>query len=215
MSGLVFKDGQTVVFVGDSITDCGRRAEFSQLGSGYVKLAVDLIGAKYPARRIQFYNEGIGGNTVEDLRNRWHDDVLRHKPDWLLVKIGINDIHRTLSSLPTAVPVDKFEKLYRECLDLTRRQSRKTGLILIDPFYISTDVASGSFRSKVLAMLTDYLAVVRKLAKEYDAIHIRTHEKFQEQLRHKPADYFCPEPVHPYVSGHLVIAHAVLEAIGW
>jgi len=96
MGDFLFKDGQTVVFIGDSITDCGRRGPDAPYGNGYVKLAVDLITAKYPERRITFLNEGIGGNTVEDLRNRWHDDVLRHRPDWVSVMVGINDLHRVL-----------------------------------------------------------------------------------------------------------------------
>ena len=89
MGDFLFKDGQTVVFVGDSITDCGRRGPDALYGNGYVKLAVDLITAKYPERRITFLNEGIGGNTVEDLRNRWHDDVLRHRPDSVHRNIGV------------------------------------------------------------------------------------------------------------------------------
>lgn len=36
-----------------------------------------------------------------------------------------------------------------------------------------------------------------------------------EQLKHRPADIFCPEPVHPYLSGHLVIALGLLEVLGW
>src|SRR4051812_47492548 len=99
----LIQDTQTVVFAGDSITDCGRRAEHAPFGSGYVRQTIDLITARYPERRITFWNEGIGGNTVEDLRNRWLDDVIRHQPDWLCVKIGINDLHRTLRSTPEAV----------------------------------------------------------------------------------------------------------------
>lgn len=208
------RDGHVVVFVGDSITDCGRRAHAAPYGEGYVKLTIDLITAKYPDRRITYFNEGIGGNTVEDLRNRWIDDVLAHKPDWVSVMVGINDLHRTLRGEPTAVPPEKFERLYRECLELTRERT-SARLILLDPFYISTDFDSGSFRSKVLSLLPEYLAVVEKLAREFGAVHVRTHERFQQLLRHHPPGRFCPEPVHPNLSGHLVIALALLEALGW
>ncbi len=95
MSEFLFQHGQKVLFIGDSITDCGRRAEHAPFGAGYVKLAIDLITARYPDRHITYLNEGIGGNTVEDLHARWHDDVLVHQPHWLSVKIGINDLHRT------------------------------------------------------------------------------------------------------------------------
>lgn len=49
MGDFAFKDGQTVVFVGDSITDCGRRGSDAPYGNGYVK--------RYPERRITFLNE--------------------------------------------------------------------------------------------------------------------------------------------------------------
>ncbi|MBI3945168.1 MAG: SGNH/GDSL hydrolase family protein [Armatimonadetes bacterium] len=214
MSDFVFGHGQKVVFIGDSITDCGRRGEHAPFGTGYVKLAIDLITARYPERRIAFLNEGIGGNTVEDLRNRWSDDVLVHRPDWLSVKIGINDLHRTLAGAPTAVPPERFAALYREVLERAR-DAFAPRLILIDPFYMSTESDARSHRGRVLALLPEYLAVVRRFAEEFGAIHVRTHEAFQEQLRHRPADAFCPEPVHPNVSGHLVIAHALLRKLGW
>jgi len=214
MSEFLFENGQTVLFIGDSITDCGRRGDHFPLGSGYVKVLVDLVTARYPERKVRFINEGIGGNTVLDLRHRWHDDVLVHRPDWLSIKIGINDLARSLDLRPESVPPDRYEQLYRECLEMARQQT-KARLIMIDPFYISTDRESGSRRSQFLQLLPEYLAVVERLATEYGALHVRTHDAFQEQLRHRPVDTFCPEPVHPNLSGHTVIAHAVLRALGW
>lgn len=214
MSDFLIQHGQKVLFIGDSITDCGRRGEHAPFGLGYVKLAIDLITARYPERQITFLNEGIGGNTVEDLRNRWHDDVLRHRPDWLSVKIGINDLHRTLAGGPTAVPPERFATLYREILQRAQ-ECCAPRLILVDPFYISTENDPRTHRGRVMALLPEYLAVVEQLAKEFHAIHVRTHHVFQEQLRYRPPDAFCPEPVHPYLSGHLVIAHALLQALGW
>jgi len=92
LAELAVKDGETIVFAGDSITDCGRRGEYAPLGNGYVHMFNCLILAKYPERRIRVVNVGIGGNTVLDLRNRWEDDVLSLEPDWVSVLIGINDL---------------------------------------------------------------------------------------------------------------------------
>ena len=62
MKPLAVKDGQTFVFIGDSITDCGRRDAQAPRGSGYARMTIDLIAARYPARRIRFFNEGISGD---------------------------------------------------------------------------------------------------------------------------------------------------------
>jgi lysophospholipase L1-like esterase len=212
MSQFLFQDGQTVLFIGDSITDCGRRSEAAPYGSGYVKAAIDLITARYPERQVRYVNTGIGGNTVADLRARWQEDVIAHRPDWLSVKIGINDLHRSLDNTPQAVPPERFEPLYREILQLAREKT-SARLILIDPFYISR--ATDGREGEVLRRLPAYLAIVHRLAEEFDAISVLTHEAFQEQLRYRPASQFCPEPVHPNLSGHLVIAHTLLQQIGW
>jgi lysophospholipase L1-like esterase len=159
-------------------------------------------------------NKGISGNTVADLRERWHDDVLVLKPDWVSILIGINDVHRTLRDEPTAVPPDRYERLYRECLSLTKERTTAR-LVLMEPFYISTDTETDSWRTKVLRALGEYRAIVRRLADEFGAIFVPLHDLFQEQLRYRPADMFCPEPVHPNSVGHLLIAHAWLKAMGW
>ena len=39
------KSNQTVLFIGDSITDCGRRGDHMPLGGGYVTQTRDLIAA--------------------------------------------------------------------------------------------------------------------------------------------------------------------------
>ena len=213
MSDFLLQDGQTVVFAGDSITDCGRRAAEKPYGEGYVRRTIELITARYPERNIRYFNEGIGGNTVQDLKDRWHDDVLIHKPDWVTIKIGINDSHRVLRDPVNAAPIERFESDYRDILQRTRAAGAR--VMLIDPFYISTDTAPNSFRTQVLELLPRYLDIVHDLVREYETLHVPTHDLFQEQLKYRVPDDFCPEPVHPYLSGHLVIALCLLEALKW
>lgn len=214
MGEFVFQDDQTVVFIGDSITDCGRRDQHSPFGNGYVKIAIELITARYPDRDLRFFNEGISGNTVRHLRDRWEQDVLSHRPDWVMVKIGINDLHRTLDQTPEAVSPDTYEQLYRDCLNRTRHET-EARLVLLDPFYISSEPEPGTREAEVLSRLSPYLNAVSRLAHEFNALHVHTHQAFQRQLRFRPASAFCPEPVHPFQSGHIVIAHELLQILGW
>lgn len=210
---LQIKSGETVVFVGDSITDCERRAAFPPYGRGYVQMIIDLITAKYPERKITFYNRGINGNTVLDLKGRWHDDVLCLKPDWLFIKIGINDTHRTLFTDRLVEP-DKFREIYDGLLKEAKTRLNPK-IVLIDPFYLSTDFNSESGRTRVLKLLPEYLAVVKDLSKKYKTVHVELHKAFQNHLKYRQADHFCGEPVHPYLNGHIVIAHEILKKIGF
>jgi len=72
---LLFKAKQTIEFIGDSITDCGRREPaFSPQGGGYVHLIHDLLQAGYPELKLNVINKGISGNTVLDLKSRWCEE---------------------------------------------------------------------------------------------------------------------------------------------
>jgi lysophospholipase L1-like esterase len=209
------KPKQRVLFTGDSITDCGRRGNASPLGDGYVRMISELIVARYPAHQLQITNTGISGNTVRDLRDRWTDDVIRFQPDWLSIKIGINDLHRCLHNVPGAsVTPEQFAELYDHILGRVKAETNAQ-IVLVDPFYISTDSAVGAPRSAVLERLPSYIKTVDKMARKFKARQVKTHEAFARILKFLPPEKLCPEPVHPYASGHIVIAHEWLKAVGW
>ena len=207
------KNGQSILFIGDSITDCGRRTTERPFGNGYVKLFSDFLILREPKKQITIINKGIGGDTVTGLRNRWYDDVIRNKPDWLSIKIGINDLHCTLRQGANLIPPELYNETYDEILSRTKAELPKCNIILIDPFYISTETSSRSFRYSVLKLLPKYLGVVEKLSKKYGALHVKTHEIFQRLLKFHSPDTFCNEPVHPNLTGHLVIAESVYNAL--
>ncbi len=212
----VIQPKETVLFTGDSITDCGRRGEHRPLGAGYVRMAVDLIHARYPAHGCTFVNTGIGGNIVRDLFDRWTDDVIRFQPDWLSVMIGINDLHRHLGDNPDSYDVERYEELYEAILRRTRKKT-DAEIILMTPFYMSTAEPSedGGWRERVMAVIPAYVEAVERLAESYEARLVRTHAMFGEQLKYHRSDAFGGEPVHPNASGHLLIAHEWLKAVDW
>ena len=209
------KDGDTLVFIGDSITDCGRREDRGKpYGFGYVRMFVDMLIAREPRKHVTVINEGIGGNTVEDLRSRWQDCVIAHKPDWLSVKIGINDCNRHLNSAPDSLQSpENYAALYDQVLAETRQKLPDCKLLLIDPFFISKDRMRGSYRAKVLRALPAYIDIVHALSRKYRTRLVTTHAIFQSHLRHQPWTVYCPEPVHPNTVGHMVIADAVYAAL--
>jgi len=207
------KNGQTILFIGDSITDCGRCTTDAPLGNGYVKLFADMLTIRQPKMTITVINKGIGGDVVTGLRNRWNDDVLLNKPDWLSIKIGINDLHRTLRQSPEAVTPELYREAYEDIISRTRSALPACKLVLIDPFYISTESSPTSLRSAALKLLPEYLQIVNDLSKKYETLEIETHEIFQRLLKTHDPDTFCPEPVHPNLTGHMVIAEAVYAAL--
>lgn len=141
---LVFGAGQKLLFIGDSITDCGRRnAPGAPYGNGYVYLARAFLLARYPALGLQIENRGIGGNTVRDLETRWEEDVVAEQPDWLSIKIGINDVWRLVANrLNEHVPIDEYEATLRRLLERTKAATAAR-LILMEPYVIAPPAAGG------------------------------------------------------------------------
>ena len=149
MGNFWIEDGETALFIGDSITDCGRRDANAPLGDGYVCMVAELATAQFPDRKIRYLNKGIGGNTILDLRERWVEDVLEHRPDRLAIKIGINDLHQHLAGGERAVSPARFAQVYEELLEHTGRELG-CPLLLITPFYISVDGAENPNGAQVL-----------------------------------------------------------------
>jgi len=206
---LKIKDGQTILFIGDSITDCGRRGAERPLGNGYVKLFSDMLTIREPQRKVHIINKGISGDDVTELQSRWTDDVLVHNPEWLAIKIGINDVHKTLRQNDAPIPPTVFRNAYNHILSRTKTALPKCEMLLIEPFYISVDEDKESFRKSVLDAIPEYIEVVREMSKKYKTRLVKTHEMFQALLKYHDSDVFCPEPVHPYLSGHMAIAENV------
>ena len=211
MDQLCVGNGQKFLFIGDSITDTGRRTENAPYGNGYVSLFMELQRAMFPDLKIDYVNKGIGGNTARDLRGRWDEDVIQEQPDWLSVKIGINDVHRFLAGETIHAP-DAFREDYEAILAMTKEQT-DAALLLVDPFYIITAQDADEQQAKVLELLPEYIAIVHEMAEKYDTRLVRTHDMFTNQLKFVSADIFCPEPVHPFRSGHVCIAIEVMKAL--
>ena len=52
-----WKDGQVVLFQGDSITDCGRnREDEKSLGNGYANKIVEIYNNLFPEHKVTFIN---------------------------------------------------------------------------------------------------------------------------------------------------------------
>ena len=62
-------------------------------------------------------------------------------------------------------------------------------------------------------MLAGYIAAVHEMSRQYETRHVSTHAMFAKLLESHDAATFCPEPVHPYLTGHLAIAEWVYEAL--
>ncbi len=207
---MLFEQGQKIVFIGDSITDCGRRDANAPYGNGYMSLVRAFLIARYPGLGLSFENRGIGGDTVRHLEARWHADVLAERPDWLAVKIGINDVWRSFDrGGEGAVSVGDYETTYRRLLQAAV-DTTGCRLIIAEPYVIEPDLAD-----PMRAEMDRYGLVARRLAEEFGAVNVQTQAAFDGVLATTDPTDWAHDRVHPSLAGHAVIAQAFLRAIGW
>jgi acetyl esterase/lipase/lysophospholipase L1-like esterase len=76
------RDGDTVVFLGDSIT----------AARGYTKIVEHYTLMRFPERRVRFVNAGQGGDTASGCLARLERDVFSNGATVVTVAFGVNDI---------------------------------------------------------------------------------------------------------------------------
>jgi lysophospholipase L1-like esterase len=76
------KDGDKVVFLGDSITAAHR----------YDRIVENYTLLRFPERRVQFFNAGKGGDTATGALTRLEREVFARHATVLIVAFGVNDI---------------------------------------------------------------------------------------------------------------------------
>ncbi len=212
MTSLALRSGQRFLFQGDSITDCGRREDPRGWGTGYAAILPGLVCAQAAELDIEYLNRGINGNSTVELEARWEQDCIELRPDWMSVLIGINDCHRYLlhGSQETG-PAPYAQRLE----SLLQRATEATGcsLILLEPFYWMLPPGTNEQQRRVSALLPEYIATVHRLAEQFQARLVRLHELGRQVLQSHPAEVLSPEPVHPNITGHGLIAYALFQAL--
>jgi len=193
----------TILFQGDSVTDCGRdRENPASLGGGY-PLYVSQAGLC-----AKTLNRGISGNRAKDLAARWPEDCLDLQPDIVSILIGINDVWRRYDSNDPTADV-AFEASYRKLLEPLAARGVK--LLLILPFLLDASASVTAMRED----LAGKQAVVRRLAGEFNAALLDADALFREavEARGLPPAHFAADGVHPTEAGHKLLAEAVIPLL--
>ena len=210
-----FKKGDRLLFQGDSITDMkwGRNQKDRNhyLGHSYVYLIASRLGVDMPEAQLDIYNRGMSGHKVGDLRQRWQKDALDMKPDLLSILIGVNDVGRNLEG----VDVETWEADYRFILDASREANPDLKLVLLDPFVLASGRLSEADAFKQWRDQVERLIpIVRRLARDYHAVHIKTQDVFDAAARAVSAEQWIWDGVHPLPQGHELIARQWLQEVG-
>jgi len=199
---------RTLLFIGDSITDCGRRDDPEELGRGYVRLLAEHSAAHEPTASV--INRGIGGDKVSDLEARFGPDCLELAPDLVTIYVGVNDAwHRFTRG--EHVTDESFEQGYRHLLEQLAATVPDAPVLMIIPFVADIDEQVVQIHSD----LDGKVEIIRRLAAEHGHRLVDLEQMLQAALAagHTPLS-LAPDGVHPTPAGHRLIADAWLDVAG-
>lgn len=129
-----FANDQTVLFMGDSITDWGRQpGDTTSLGTGYPAKIAAAHQILYPDLAVKFFNLGVSGARISDLITISMPKMLELKPDFISILVGINDVWRRFDSGNPRTATE-FQELYEKLMQTIKLRLRETKILLIEPF---------------------------------------------------------------------------------
>jgi len=207
--------GTTILFQGDSITDCGRdRAATAPnlagaLGNGYPLLVASRLLAERPEAGYRFFNRGVSGNTVPDCDARWQEDTIALAPDVMSILIGVNDYWHTLNGSYQGTATD-YERQFTALLGRTQDALPGARLVVLEPYILRTGVVT----ERWLAPMDERRQIAHRVADAAGAVYLATQDLFDRLCREAPPAYWAADGVHPTAAGHGAIARMWMEGVG-
>jgi len=207
----MFTKGDTILFTGDSITDCGRNRTEENMqenaaGWGYANLLTAAFLHDYPQLGLTIYNRGISGNRIVDLYARAKEDCYNLRPSVVSILIGVNDLWAEYKR-GTGVEAEKYRKIYDLMLTEARERLPDVRFVLLEPFSLRGVPEVGDYRAwqKELAVRQ---GIVKDLAQKHDAIFVPLQAAFDAACAQASDTYWLYDGVHPTGAGHGLIAQA-------
>jgi lysophospholipase L1-like esterase len=82
--------------------------------------------------------------------------------------------------------------------------------LLMTPHFIEP-----SRKDPMRKRMDEYGTVVKRLARKHNAIIVDVQAAFDRALKHMHPMALAWDRVHPNQTGHMIIAHALLDAVGF
>lgn len=204
------KDGDRVVFYGDSITD-------QRL---YTTFAETFVLTRFPSMKVSFVHSGWGGDRVTGggggpIDVRLQRDVFAYKPTVMTVMLGMNDAsYKAFDQTVYAAYTNGYEHI----VAAMKKNSPQTRLTLIQPSPFDDATQPPKFEGGYNQVLVRYGTYVKDLATrehldvaDLNSAVVAALEKAKSTDAEK-AKKIIPDRVHPGPAGHLLMAAELLKA---
>lgn len=154
-------------------------------------------------RHVCVINQGIGGETSDNLLARLHRDVLSFQPSAVIITIGGNDALQSL-------PLDRYaDNLRMICARIRQENAEPILQTYYCPMYhLSIDGFKSVFES--------YMEVVRTIAREMGVLLVDQYVGFEPYYRKQPEQYakLMNDWLHVNHYGNLIMGMHISQALG-
>jgi len=206
LGSFVVNQRKKVILFGDSITEAGVEPR------GYITRMSAMAETEHRTADFEFMGTGIGGNKIYDLYLRVEEDVLRHRPDVVVIYVGVNDVwHKRLAG--TGTDPDKFEKFYVALIKKLTDQNIK--VVMCTPAVIGEKT---DFSNELDGDLNRYSNIIRGIARKNNLPLVDLRKTFldynlQNNPLNKESGILTSDRVHLNDQGNLLVAEAIWSVI--
>lgn len=208
--GFALKDGDRVVFYGDSITDQRLYTTFTET----------YVVTRFPKLDVSFVHSGWGGDRVTgggggpiDLRLK--RDVFPYKPNVMTIMLGMNDgSYRAFDDKIFAV----YTNGYQHIIDSVKETLPGIRITVIEPSPFDDVTREPRFEGGYNSVMVRYSEYVKELAErehlnvsDLNSPVVADLEK-AKAVDAELAQKIVPDRVHPGPGGHLIMAEALLKS---
>ena len=201
------KKGDTIVFLGDSITAGGAGPK------GYITVIKDRLKEKHGDLGITVIGAGVSGNKVPDLQKRLASAVLAKKPTVVVIYIGINDVWHGEKDPTRGTSKENFEAGLKEIIG--KIQAGGARVMLCTPSVIGEKTGGGN---SLDAKLDEYSDISRKVAKDTKSQLCDLRLAFADYLKknnpdNKAAGILTGDRVHLNEAGNRFVAEVMMKSL--
>jgi lysophospholipase L1-like esterase len=201
------RDGDRVVFLGDSITAARR----------YDRVIENYTLLRFPGRRVQFFNAGKGGDTAEGGLQRLERDVFSRDATVVIVAFGTNDIGWGVKA-----DEEHKQKYLAGIRGIVEECNRRKVRVFICSEPITNEAPDKAEKGFLQRMCDEGLELARSLGAGTIDVQRPMREVQRRVLAHnktvkdaaKHTRLHVADGVHLNELGHLAMAYAILKGLG-
>jgi lysophospholipase L1-like esterase len=204
------KNGDTVVFYGDSITAQDFYTQWIEL----------YTVTRFPGMRVRFFGAGVGGDRVSgggggEVDLRLPRDVYSHHPSVITIMLGMNDGGYHPGNAETE---NTYVKGYEHLLTSFHDMAPQARVVVLGPSPFDDITRPPMFPVGYNSVMEHYADLDQNLAREHGDDFVNLNSPVKALIEHAQvtdpvfARFILPDRVHPEPIGHWAMAEAILKA---